>query len=374
MAGLKVRNSSTKVREFGHLGFIRSLHFLLNFLDFMKAAVLVANGAPQKAFEIREMPNPRPDAGQVSVDVEAFGLNFADVMARLGLYRDCPPLPAIIGYEAVGRVSALGPGVEGFAKGQRVLAFTRFGAYATKVVTDVNGVVPIPDDMPASEAAALATQYVTAWFAAEYITRIYEGEHVLIHAAAGGVGTALVQLAKHKGCIIYGTAGSPQKLDYLRQQGVHYPINYRTSNFADEVKKVSPSGKLDVVFDPIGGKSVKLGFGLLRGGGRIVCYGAASMSGRRRNFIKDLKAGAGFGIYHPAQFMMNSKSMLGVNMLRIADERPEVLQRCLNAVVDFTKKGIFKPVTGGYFPIGQLAEAHEFLEFRKSIGKVAVHW
>jgi NADPH:quinone reductase-like Zn-dependent oxidoreductase len=178
----------------------------------MKAFVLVKNGKPEVAFELQELPNPEPQPHEVVVETECFGLNFADIMARNGLYQDCPPLPTVIGYESVGKVVKLGKDVNSVAVGQRVVAFSRFGGYATHVTTDQRAVSPIPDDMDAGKACAFATQYCTAYYAAAEMTNLHEGDHVLIDAAAGGVGTALVQLAKRKNCIIYGGAGSDEKL------------------------------------------------------------------------------------------------------------------------------------------------------------------
>lgn len=340
----------------------------------MKAAVLVTNGDPHRAFRLQEMPDPAVSDTQVLISVESFGLNFADVMARLGQYQDCPPLPAIIGYEVVGRVLSWGKGVSGFTKGQRVAAFTRFGAYATQVATQAAAVVPIAEDMPVGDALALCTQYCTAYFAAEYITRLHEGEHVLVQSAAGGVGTALVQLAKMRGCIVYGTAGSDDKIAYLQEQGVDVPINYRNEDFAKVIAQKAPNGKIDVIFDAVGGSAVRKGIALLNAGGRMVCYGASSMSDRKKNIFKTAKSALEFGIYHPAQFMMSSRSLLGVNMLRVADDKPHILQKCLQEVVKLASEGKVKPTVDTMFNIEQLPEAHEKLEFRNSIGKIGVTW
>lgn len=340
----------------------------------MKAYYLVKNGVAEKAFELRDLPELTPKAGEILIHSEAFGLNFADVMARLGLYRDAPPLPAVLGYENVGRIAAVGPGVTDLRVGQRVVALTRFGGYAQAAIADARAAMPIPDDMDAGVATALATQYATAWYAAEEAVRLHPGDNILIHAAAGGVGIALIQLAKRRGATIFGTAGSDEKLKFLKEQGVDYPINYRKVDFAEEVKRLGFDKKLDVVFDPIGGDSVKKGFKLLNAGGRLVGYGASSMTEAKGNPFKILGVAAGFGIWSPIEFLTNSKSILGINMLRIADNRPEILARCIKNVVDLTVSGDLKPIVGKSFPHHQLADAHEYLASRQSIGKVAVLW
>lgn len=340
----------------------------------MQAYFLVKNGKSSEAFELREVPTPSPGPDEVLVSSEAFGLNFADVMARLGLYQDCPPLPTVIGYENVGRIVEVGSNVKHLQTGQRVVAFTRFNGYADHVISPATGVAVIPEHMDAGVATALATQYGTAYYAAEDCVRIHEGDNVLIHAAAGGVGTALVQLAKNRGATIFGTAGSNEKLDYLRNQGVHHPINYRTSDFEREIKKLGYDKKLDLVFDPVGGSSVKKGINLLNSGGRMVCYGASSMTDAKGNIFKTLGVATGFGIWSPIVLMMRSISLIGINMLRIADNKPEALERSLKGVVKMTEEGILNPTVGGEFKHEQLAEAHDFLASRKSIGKVVVKW
>ena len=332
----------------------------------MKAIVLTRYGSSREAFALEERQQPEPAAGQVRIAVEAFGLNYADVSARQGTYQDAPPLPCVIGYEVVGRVDALGSGVGDVAVGQRVAALTRFGAYATSAVTDARALFPIPDDLDAGIAAAIPTQGGTAYFCAEEMVRLHPGDHVLVQAAAGGVGTVLVQLAKRRGCVVYGTAGSDDKLAYLRQLGVDHPINYRREDFADAVRQLRGAAGLDVVFDSLGGSAVRKGLGLLAAGGRIVCFGAAERGAGALQLLRDARFAASFGFIHPIPLLINSKSLLGVNMLRLSDERPEVLQRVLRGVGELVLKGDVRPTIGGRFHASQIAEAHDFLGGRGS--------
>lgn len=340
----------------------------------MQAIVLVRHGTPREAFEIQERPTPSPAAGQLRIAVEAFGLNYADVSARQGTYLDAPPIPSVIGYEVVGRVDALGAGVGGPEPGRRVVALTRFGGYATSAVTDARAVVPIPDDMDAGVAAALPTQGGTAYYCAEEMVRLHPGDHVLVQAAAGGVGTLLVQLCKRRRCVVYGTAGSDAKLDYLRGLGVDHPINYRAEDFAAAVRRVRGADGLDVVFDSLGGSAVRKGLQLLSPGGRIVCLGAAEREAGPLQWLRDLRFALSFGFIHPIPLLMNSKSILGVNMLRISDHRPETLKRVLHNVVELALEGELVPTVGGRFTAAQIAEAHELLSGRGSTGKIVVEW
>ncbi len=343
----------------------------------MRAVYLVKNGKADQAFEIRETENPQVGALEIRIKVEAFGLNFADVMARLGMYPDAPEKPGILGYDVIGHVDALGPDVSSELKeGDRVIALTRFGGYAEYVSTDFRGVVPIGDHVGAAKGTALATQGGTAYYMAREMVNIYTGDHVLVHAAAGGVGSLLCQMAKANGAVVYGTAGSDKKLEYLSSIGVHHPINYRTDDFAKVIQKhidQTESNGLDVIFDPIGGNSVRKGFKLLGSGGRLVLFGASSMTSAKNVFSK-LNVARGFGIYHPVSLISPSKALIGVNMLRIADHRPDTLHRVMLGTVDLFNKEVIKPLSGGEYPVEELNLAHAALENRQTMGKIAIRW
>ena len=339
----------------------------------MKVIQLKKFGATgEKAFQVADIEDPKPGTDDVLVQVDAFGLNFADVMARKGIYNDCPPLPAVLGYESVGTVLEIGKNVETIKVGDRVVAFTRFGSYAEKVVTPQLAVAKIPVEMSNGEAVAMATQYCTAWFSGFEAINVYPGEHVLIHAAAGGVGTALVQLLKWKKAVVYGTASSEEKLEYLRSIGVDFPINYKENDFVEEIKKINGGKRCDVIFDPIGGSNFKKSLNILAYGGRIVPFGASSRE--KKGILSLLKVAFGFGFHSPVSNIMKSQIWAGVNMLRIADEKPELMNFCMNQVIDLYKKGICKPHVGGIFKSDEIGKALDFLESRKSMGKIVVEW
>ncbi len=340
----------------------------------MKAIQLIKYGNSRESFKIAELVKPEISADEVLIKTETFGLNFADVMARRGLYNDAPPLPCVLGYEVVGRIARTGANVKDVKEGQKVVAFTRFGGYAEYAITNSSGVTVIPEDMDNGVATALSTQYCTAYHAAYDMANIKEGEIILIHAAAGGVGIALLQLAKRKGCKVIGTAGSEEKIQFLRNAGIDYAINYREVDFEVEILKLLGKEKPDVIFDPIGGKSFKKSKSLLNFGGRIVTYGASDQLTRRKGFISGLKLLFGFGFLHPVGLLMKSIGVLGVNMLRIADHKPEVLQRALENVVAMASKHEIEPFVGREYKAEDIAEAHEYLESRNSIGKIVLHW
>ncbi|HAS34930.1 MAG TPA: alcohol dehydrogenase [Flavobacteriales bacterium] len=335
----------------------------------MHSISLIRNGSADSAFELREIAVPQIQDGEVLVKVEGFGLNYADVLARKGLYPDCPPLPAVLGYEAVGHIVQYNGSLD-LKEGDRVLAFTRFGAYSEYAITDERAVIKIDDDLGIGEACALVTQYCTAYFSMNVATNAFPGEKVLVHSAAGGVGTAFCQLAKIKGLEVYGTVGSDEKLSYLKEQGVHQGINYRKNNFYEVLK--SQNLRMDLVFDPVGGKVFKQSLKLLNYGGRIVTFGAASRS--KGNLFTGLELLFGFGFYSPLKFLMKSQSMLGVNMLRIGDHKPELLANCLSEVVKLTREGKLNPQVDQLFSYKNIAQAHAHLESRNSKGKIAVSW
>lgn len=335
--------------------------------------VLIKNGAANVAFERREITINGPEANEVVIESEAFGLNYADVMARRGLYREAPPMPCVIGYELVGKVVTVGRDVSQDLLGKRVVAFCRFGGYAKHVVTTANAVVEI-QDTPAEEAMALCTQAVTAYYMAEYLTPIHKGENVLIHAAAGGVGTMLVQLAKRKGAVVFAKIGDESKRDLLEKLGADHIINYKKTDYNTQIEDLLQGDRLDVSFNPVAGSTFKKDLSLLGSGGRIILFGASELSSGKWGFFSQLNFVRKMGLILPIGLMMRSKNVLGVNMLKVADNRPLVLSECLNEVVKLFKQGELKPQVGGVFIVSQIAEAHEALESGKTTGKLTVKW
>ncbi len=340
----------------------------------MKAWFLTEHANASDAFELRETDKPVAKENQVLIQVEAFGLNFADIMARRGLYDDCPKLPAILGYDVVGTIKAIGKNADQSLLGKRVAALTRFGGYAEYVATDYRATIPVPAEIPACEACALGTQYLTAYYSMFMHMNLQAGDKVLIHAAAGGVGTALTQLAKSIGCIVFGNAGSDKKLEYLKNNGVDYPINYRQQDYEKEIKSILGKEKLQAVFNPIGGKTFKKDMRLIGAGGTLLLFGASQRIGSSSKLMATMKFLWDMGLLIPIMLVASSKTIAGVNMLRVSDYAPTKIQYCLNGLIELYKKGKIKPHSGGLFPANKLADAHNLLESRQSTGKIAVQW
>ena len=338
-----------------------------------EAIVLKQNGNASAAFERRSWEIDAPTDNEVVIESEAFGLNYADVMSRLGLYREAPPLPCVVGYEVVGKITQVGKDVSSELIGQRVLAFCRFGGYAKHVVTQDYAVVPI-GDIPAEQAMVLCTQAVTAYYMAVYLTPIQAGEKVLIHAAAGGVGTLLVQLAKLRGAEVFAKIGDDAKADVVRNLGADHVINYRKGDYAEEVKRLLKGDRLDASFNPAAGSTFKKDFELIGSGGRVVLFGASELSSGKYGIFSKLNFLRKMGLVLPIGLMMRSKNVLGINMLKIADNRPMVLTHCLKEVVALYQDGKLIPQLGGVYAIDDVAAAHEALEKGKTTGKLTVKW
>ena len=339
----------------------------------MKAIYITQYGNSNKAFDIRETEIPSPGPLEVCIRVISSGLNFADVVARRGLYQDAPPNPAVIGYDVAGYIHAVGSDVIDFEIGQKVVALTRFGGYAEYAKTDISGLAVISNNLPAVKASALATQYCTAYYGAMECTNLFKGNRVLIHAAAGGVGTAITQLAKLKGCEVIGLTSKEEKIAYLTDNGVDYSINISKGDYIDQIQKISEN-KMDVIFNSVGGKTYKKDMGILDKGGKMLLYGVADRLKNGKGMLGTVNLLLKFGLMTPIQLMMSSQSIIGINMLRIADHKPEVLKRCLEKVVEMTERGSLNPREGGVFKIDDIGKAHAFLESRNSMGKIIVEW
>ncbi len=335
--------------------------------------ILHKKGTPEEAFKISEIELPELNEFDVLIENEAFGLNYADVMARRGLYRETPKFPCVIGYEVVGKIIKIGSGVDPKMLGKRVVAFTRFGGYAKHSITFSDAVAEI-DNMSTNDALSLSTQGVTAYYMANYVAPIKRGEYVLIHAAAGGVGTLLIQLAKNAGAIVIAKVSSEEKVQKCKELGADFAVNYKSVNYVSEIEKLIGNKKIDVSFNPVGGKTFKMDKELMGFGTRIFLFGGSELAEGRFGILSQLNFLRKMGMIIPAFQMMQSKSIIGVNMLKIADTKPLVLKDSMHQIISFYQQGLIKTENGGDFNFSELNKAHSLLESGKSIGKIAVHW
>jgi NADPH:quinone reductase-like Zn-dependent oxidoreductase len=337
----------------------------------MKAWILARHGDPHAALELRDVPDPIPASDQLLIAAEGFGLNYADLMAVRGLYREAPPPPCVLGYEVVGRVARCGHDAPQQMLGKRVVAFTRFGGQAELVAVDHLGCVEIPDDLPFGEAAALATQGCTAWYAARLLCPLRTGDRVLVHTAAGGVGQLLVQLAVDAGCEVFAVVGSAQKASFAKSIGAAHVFDRSGVDYAAAIREIMHEGGLDASFNAVGGSTFKKDLNLLGSGGRLVLFGGAE---RGSGSLSALRFVWRMGLVVPVMLMMQSRSLLGLNMLRIGEHKPDVLAECLRNAVDACRQGILRPHVHATYASAQLPDAYLALASGKTVGKVAVRW
>jgi len=256
--------------------------------------------------------------------------------------------------------------------GERVMGGCRFGGYAEYVATDRENVMPLPDDWSFEEGAAMPVNYATAYAGLVRYGSVREGEKVLLHAAAGGVGIAATQIAKLQGAEVFGTA-SASKHDAIRGFGVDHAIDYRNEDFVKSVRRITGEKKpLDLVMDAIGGASFGKSFSLLRPGGRLVCFGASAVtSGEKRSIPQALKTMARTRIFHPMPLMSESKAVIGLNMLTLWDSRGS-LDEWMEPLRKWTEEGKIKPVVAKAFPLDEGPAAHRYIAERNNVGKVVL--
>ena len=323
--------------------------------------------------EVREASDPTPRPGEVRIRVRASGINFAEIMARQGLYQDAPPLPMVLGYEVSGVIDTVAEGVSDRREGQRVLAITRFGGYADTVCVDAAQTYVMPEQMTFEEGAALPVAYLTAYHMLFNVFRVRAGDHVLIHQAAGGVGTAASQLCRSVGGVTtYGTA-SAGKHDYVRANGCDHPIDYHSVDYAEEIRRLTNGRGVDAVLDALGGDDWKKGYSLLRPGGLLIPFGWSNMAkhGKRR-ITHVLGQFTHLPWWTPMSLMHENKGVAGVNMGRLflPGHEKERTHEAFTALLTLYEQGHIKPHVDRSFPFEQAAEAHGYIEAGQNVGKV----
>jgi len=337
----------------------------------MRAIWITKAGGPE-VLAVRESPDPEPGIGEVRISVRAAGLNFAEVMARQGLYPDAPKLPCVVGYEVAGVVDALGAEVSGLAVGQRVLALVRFGGHADTVCAPAERVLPMPDDMDFTVGAALPVNYLTAYHMLFRVANLRPGARVLVHMAAGGVGIAVLQLCRTVPEVVtFGTA-SAAKHEVLRSEGCTHPIDYRVSDYAARVRELTGGEGVDLVLDPLGGRDWKRGIGLLRPVGQLIAYGFANLSGGEKRSLRRMAGQlTGVPLLTPFGMMDRNRTVSGVNLGHLWD-RSDLLREELAALLDLWRAGAIRPRVDGVYPFEQAAAAHRRISERRNIGKVVL--
>jgi NADPH:quinone reductase-like Zn-dependent oxidoreductase len=331
----------------------------------MRAVQIPRYGAPE-VLRVIEGEDPAARAGEVVIEVAACGVNFADTMARVGLYADAPKPPMVVGYEVAGTIAAVGEGVDASRVGERVMAGTQFGGYASRVAVPAADAVALAEWLSFEQGAAIPVNYATAWAGLVGYGSLRPGEKVLIQAAAGGVGIAATQIAKRFGAEVWGTA-SPAKHDAIVANGVDHAVDYRKDGWWEGLPP------FDLILDAIGGRQFRRSYRMLRAGGRLVAFGASSvMHGEKRSLLRAapeaLPMLRGFNLIEQ---MEASKAVIGLNMLTLWKDRGS-LEPWTGPLAELIEDGTVQPVVSDAVPFDRAADAHRIIAERRNVGKVVL--
>lgn len=336
----------------------------------MRAVVTTANG-DVRVMKVQEQPDPTPERGEVLVRVKAAGLNFADILARQGLYPDGPPKPCVMGYEVSGVIESVGEAVDRDLVGQAVIGMTRFKGQAELVAVSEMQVFAKPANLSFEEAAAIPVNYLTAWALLVAMGGLQKDEAVLIHNAGGGVGLAALDIAKHIGAKTYGTA-SPSKHQFLKERGLDHPIDYRNQDWLPVLLELTNGRGVELVIDPLGGKHWEKSYRALRTTGRMGMFGmsVASASGIRGK-LRAMKAIAQMPRFNPIKLINRNRGVFGLNLGHMWGEGEKVAG-WTREIMRGVAEGWIRPHVDRTFPFAEIADAHRYMEERKNIGKVVL--
>lgn len=325
--------------------------------------IITAQGGPE-VLKLIEDDLPTPAPGQVRVKNLASGVAYADVLMRHRLYPKTPPFPFAPGYDIVGEIDALGEGVQNFAIGQRVAALTMIGGYAQYTIVPAAHLVPVPANLDPAEAVSLVLNYVTAYQMLHRFAHVHPGQSLLIHGAAGGVGTAALQLGKIAGLRMFGTA-SKAKHELVSSLGAA-PIDYRSENFVERIQQLAPGG-VNCVLDPIGGKNWLASYSSLSCGGTLICYGASAALAAGK-----LSAGLGFATLGLFKLFPGGRHALWYNVKTLRDEHPDWFRDDLSKLFDLLAARQIQPVIAAKLPLSEAPEANRLLEQAQVSGKIVL--
>lgn len=336
----------------------------------MKQVFITAHGGPRK-LKLREAPDPQPNAGEVRIRVRAAGVNFADIMARKGLYPDAPRPPCVVGYEVSGVVDACGANVPGEWQGKEVIALTRFKGYADTVVVPADQIFAKPASLSHEQAAAIPVNYLTAWQLMVVMGSLHAGEAVLIHNAGGGVGLAAIDIGRHVGATLIGTA-SGSKHAFLMERGLHHAIDYRRSDWSKELDRITQGRGVELILDPLGGAHWGKSFRALRPTGRLGMFGISTASeSKLPRALAFVKVGLSIPWFNPVSLMNDNRAVFGVNLGHLWHEIAK-MRPWMETLLAGVGEGWVRPHVDKTFPLAQAGAAQTYIEQRKNTGKVVL--
>ena len=334
----------------------------------MQQVVITRHGGPE-VLHVRETAEPQLKSGDVLIDVKYSGINFADLLMRMGLYPSAPKPPFTPGYEVSGVIAKVGSTENDELLGKSVAALTKFGGYSSKVVVKKDRLIALSDGVDMALAAAMPVVYLTSYVMLSLQAHLQKDEWVLIHNIGGGVGLAAVELSRMIGANIIGTA-SAGKHDRLREKGIHHLIDYNTEDFVTRVKEITEGKGVDVIIDPIGGENLKKSYKALGSFGRLVVFGfSKAASGPRRKVLHLLKEYIKTPKFSPIKLMGHNKGVFGCHLGMVMD-RQELLQECMQKLMSYFQSGDINPHVDRVFPLNRVTDAHQYIMDRRNFGKV----
>jgi len=336
----------------------------------MRQLVTTRNGGVE-VLQVQEKPDPAPGNGEVLIRVRAAGLNFADILARQGIYPDGPAKPCVMGYEVAGTIEAVGSDVNANIIGKPVVALTRFGGQSELIVVKATQLFEKPESLTFERAAAIPVNYLTAYALLVVMGSLHETESVLIHNAGGGVGLAALEIAKKIGAVTYGTA-SPAKHEFLKQRGLDHAIDYRNKDWLEVLMELTDGRGVELVIDPIGGAHWKKSFSALRHTGRLGMFGVSSASANGlKGKLKLAKAAAQMRKFHPLGLLSKNRSVFGLNLGHLWHE-PAKVSTWMKEIMKGVEEGWVNPHVDRSFRFSEAGEAHSYMEARRNIGKIVL--
>ena len=338
-------------------------------VNYMVQQVIITRHGGPEVLHVRETAEPQLKSGDVLIDVKYSGINFADLLMRMGLYPSAPKPPFTPGYEVSGVITKVGSTENDELLGKSVAALTKFGGYSSKVVVKKDRLIALPDGIDMAQAAAMPVVYLTSYVMLSLQAHLQKDEWVLIHNIGGGVGLAAVELSRMIGANIIGTA-SVGKHDRLREKGIHHLIDYNTEDFVARVKEITEGKGVDVIIDPIGGENLKKSYKALGSFGRLVVFGfSKAVSGPRRKVLHLLKEYIKTPKFSPIQLMGHNKGVFGCHLGMVMD-RQELLQECMQKLMSYFQSGDINPHVDRVFPLNRVTDAHQYIMDRRNFGKV----
>ena len=333
--------------------------------------VMITKAGSANVLAVQSFPTPKPKECEVIIETKACGINFADILARQGLYPDAPPLPTCVGYEYSGIVTKTGASVDKTWEGKAVFGLTRFHGYSDTVCVPVDQIFEKPESLSFEQAAAIPVNYLTAWQLLIAMGALTAEDNILIHNVGGGVGLAALEIAKQIGATVYGTA-SPGKHQFLKQKGLDYAIDYRNKDWESELKNLTDGRGVELIIDPIGGNHWRKSYRSLRSTGRLGMFGISAASDSSwQGKIKLLKTALQMPFFHPINLMNTNKAVFGVNMGHLWHENTKIRQWMLK-ILEGVDAGWISPHVDKSFSFDKAAEAHQYIEDRKNKGKVVL--